>query len=90
MPIGSASTHVSMMAATETTIVSHSRSPITSETGRLHSSAMPNCPCTTCLIQRKYWTSMGLSSPYSWRRASASCSETAPPDADIWAMYEVM
>ena len=31
---------------------------------------------------------MGLSSPYCWRSASASCSETKPPDADIWAMYE--
>ncbi len=86
MPIGSARSHVRRIAATETTIVSQSRSPITSETGRLHSSAMPNRPCTTCFIQRRYWTSIGWSSPYSCRSASASCSETAPPEADIWAM----
>ena len=49
-----------MMAATETTMVSHSRSPMTSETGRLHSSAMPKRPCSTCLIQRRYWIQHGL------------------------------
>ena len=67
-------------------MVSNRRSPITSETGRFHSSAIPNRPCTTCFIQRRYWIGMGLSSPYSRRSASASCSDTAPPDADICAM----
>ena len=75
-----------MIAATETTMVSQRRSPITSDTGRLHSSAMPNRPCRTIFIQRRYWTCMGWSSPYCCRRASASCSETELPDADIWAM----
>ena len=42
--MGRASTQVSTIAATETTIVSQRRSPITSETGRPHSSAIPNLP----------------------------------------------
>jgi hypothetical protein len=75
-----------MIAATETTIVSQRRSPITSDTGRLHSSAWPNLPCITCFIQRRYWTHTGWLSPYSSRRASASSWEMWLPAADIWAM----
>ena len=48
-----------MMAATDTTIVSHSRSPMTSETGRCHSSAMPKLPRRTIRIQRRYWIHTG-------------------------------
>jgi len=46
MPIGSASTQVRNSAETETTTVSHRRSPITSVTGRRHSIDMPKLPCT--------------------------------------------
>jgi len=84
--MGRASTQVRMMAAIETAIVSQSRSPMTSDTGRPHSSAMPKLPRTTRFIQRRYWTHSGLSRPYCWRRASASWAETNEPEADIWAM----
>ena len=83
--MGSASPHVRRMAATDTTMVSQSRSPITSETGRCHSSAIPKFPRTTSFIQRRYWTHMGLLRPYCSRRASASCSVTKLPEADICA-----
>jgi hypothetical protein len=42
--MGSASTQVRIRAATETTTVSHRRSPITSVTGRRHSIDMPKLP----------------------------------------------
>ncbi len=84
--MGRASAQVRMIAATETTMVSQRRSPMTSETGRPHSSAIPNLPCTTKRIQRRYWMYTGLSSPYCWRRASASWAETKLPEADICAM----
>ena len=56
MPIGSARTQVSSSAATDTTMVSHRRSPITSVTGRLHSIDMPKLPRTISFIHFKYWT----------------------------------
>ena len=54
--MGRASTQVRRRAATETTTVSHRRSPITSVTGRLHSMDMPKLPCAISLIHLKYWT----------------------------------
>ena len=56
MPIGSASTQVRISAANDTTIVSHSRSPITSVTGRRHSIDMPKLPSTISFIHLQYWT----------------------------------
>ena len=54
--MGSASTHVRISAATETTMVSHRRSPITSVTGRRHSIDMPKLPTTISRIHFRYWT----------------------------------
>ncbi len=79
-----------MIAATETTMVSHKRSPMTSDTGRPYSSAIPKLPRSTMVIQRRYWTYIGWSSPYWRRRLSASSAETPLPEEDIWAMYDVM
>ena len=45
-----------MSAATETTTVSHRRSPITSVTGRRHSIDMPKLPRTICFTHLKYCT----------------------------------
>jgi hypothetical protein len=54
--MGKARTQVSISAATETTTVSHKRSPITSVTGRRHSIDMPKLPRTTCFIHLRYCT----------------------------------
>jgi len=54
--MGSASTQVRSSAATETTTVSHSRSPITSVTGRRHSMEKPKSPWTTSSIHLRYCT----------------------------------
>ena len=62
---------------------------MTSETGRPHSIAMPKLPCSMSPIHFAYWIVMGLSRPSCSRSAFASPSETALPDADIEAMYEV-
>ena len=83
MPIGKAMAQVKMIAATEITTVSSSRSPMTSETGRPHSIAMPKLPCSISAIHFMYCTVMGLSRPSCSRSAAASPSETALPDADI-------
>ena len=56
MPIGSASTHVRISADTATTTVSHSRSPITSVTGRRHSIDMPKLPSAISFIHFQYCT----------------------------------
>jgi hypothetical protein len=56
MPIGRARTHVRISDATATTTVSHSRSPITSVTGRRHSIDIPKLPTTTSFIHFRYWT----------------------------------
>ena len=56
MPIGRATIQVRTTAASETTIVSQSRSPMTSVTGRCHSIAIPMSPRTIRRIQRTYWT----------------------------------
>ncbi len=54
--MGRASTQVRSSAATETTTVSHRRSPITSVTGRRHSIDMPKLPWTTSFIHLRYCT----------------------------------
>src|SRR5215510_2191010 len=59
MPIGSASAHVRSSAETATTTVSHSRSPITSVTGRRHSIEKPKLPSAICFIHFQY----GLGQP---------------------------
>ena len=56
MPIGSARAHVRISAATETTIVSHRRSPITSVTGLRHSIDMPKLPRAIKAIHLAYCT----------------------------------
>ena len=86
MPMGSASAQVKMIAATEMTMVSVRRSPMTSDTGRPHSIAMPKLPWSMSPIHFAYWTVIGLSRPSCSRSAAASPSETALPDADIEAM----
>ena len=48
MPIGSAITQVSSSAAKDTAMVSHSRSPITSVTGRCHIIETPKSPVSDC------------------------------------------
>ena len=73
------------MAPSDSAMVSHSRSPITSDTGLPHSSAMPKSPRSTSFIQRRYCTHSGLFSPYCSRKVSASCCDTTVPDAVIWA-----
>ena len=62
---------------------------MTSDTGRPHSIAIPKLPCRMRPIHFAYWTVMGLSRPSCSRSAAASPSETALPDADIDAMYDV-
>ena len=47
--MGRASTQVRNRAASETTTVSHRRSPITSVTGRFHSMDMPKLPSAISL-----------------------------------------
>ena len=89
MPIGKANAQVKMIAATEMTMVSVRRSPMTSETGRPHSIAIPKLPWSIRPVHFRYWTVMGLSRPSCSRSAFASPSETALPDADIEAIYEV-
>ena len=56
MPIGSASPQVTISAANEISIVSQSRSPMTSVTGRFHSIDTPKSPTTTRAIHFRYWT----------------------------------
>ena len=80
---------VNMIAATEMTIVKVRRSPMTSDTGRPHSIAIPKLPCMIRPIHFAYCTVMGLSRPSCSRSAWASPSDTALPEADIDAMYEV-
>ncbi len=75
-----------MIAAIEITMVSHKRSPITSVTGRFHSSDMPKSPRTTRLIHFQYWTQTGWLSPYCSRIASASWALTIEPEAERLAM----
>ncbi len=87
--MGKAMPQVNMIAAMEMTMVKVSRSPMTSDTGRPHSIAMPKLPCRMRPIHLAYCTVMGLSRPSCSRSAAASPSETALPDADIEAMYEV-
>jgi len=52
--MGKARAQVKMMAATEMTIVNVRRSPMTSETGRPHSIAMPKLPCSMSPIHLAY------------------------------------
>ena len=70
----------------ETAMVSHRRSPITSDTGFPHSSAMPKFPWSASRIHRTYCTQSGLLSPYCSRSVSAAAWETTLPLADICAM----
>ena len=60
MPIGSAIPQVTMIAPSETEMVSHSRSPITSVTGRPHSNDMPKSPrAITRSSTSQYCTQIG-------------------------------
>ena len=77
---------VRMMAAMEMTMVSQSRSPITSSTGRPHSIDMPKSPCSTRPIHLPYCTQIGRLSPYCSRMASASAALTIEPEAERLAM----
>ena len=52
--MGNAMPQVNMIAATEMTIVSVRRSPMTSETGRPHSIAIPKLPCRMRPIHLAY------------------------------------
>ncbi len=54
---------VTAMDESERATVSHRLSPMTSATGRFASSDCPKFPCTTCVIQLKYCTYTGWSSP---------------------------
>ena len=63
MPIGSASTQVTTMAAIDSSIVSHSRSPITSVTGRPYSKERPKSPVATIDSHFQYCTHSGWFSP---------------------------
>ena len=84
MPIGSAMIQVSSNAAKDTAMVSHSRSPITSVTGRRHIIDTPKSPLITSPIQSPYWTTTGRSRPYSRRIAAACSAETElPPTARL-------
>ncbi len=84
MPIGSAITQVSSKAAKDTAMVSHSRSPMTSVTGRRHIIDTPKSPLITRPIQSPYCTTTGRSRPYSRRIAAACSAETElPPTARL-------
>ena len=74
-----------MIAATETTIVSHSRSPITSETGRRHSIAMPKLPRTTSVIQLEVLDVASAVEPVLDAQAPPPAARRAAR-GDIWAM----
>ena len=52
--MGNASAQVNMIAATEITMVKVRRSPMTSETGRPHSIAIPKFPCSMRPIHFAY------------------------------------
>ena len=56
MPIGSARPQVTTMAPSDSSIVSHSRSPITSVTGRPYSNERPKSPLATMAIHFQYCT----------------------------------
>ena len=56
MPIGNAIVQVRNSAANDTTIVSQSRSPMTSVTGLRHIIDTPKSPRTTRVIHKKYCT----------------------------------
>ena len=86
MPIGKAMPQVRMIAAIEITMVSHSRSPITSVTGRFHSRDTPKSPRTTRLIHFQYCTQIGWLRPYCSRIASASWALTIEPEEESLAM----
>ena len=59
MPIGKAMVQVRNSAENDTAIVSQSRSPMTSVTGRRHIMDTPKSPTTTRLIHMPYWMMTG-------------------------------
>jgi hypothetical protein len=66
-------------AENDTAMVSQSRSPITSVTGRRHIIETPKSPRTTRPIHSAYCTITGRSRPYSCRIATACSAETVLP-----------
>src|SRR3989475_10859162 len=84
MPAGIATTQVKTNENNASTIVSTSRSPISSALGRWYSSERPRLPRARFSIHRRYWTQTGRSRPYS-RRSASICSALIelPDDASV-------
>ena len=63
MPIGNASPQVTTMAPSDSRMVSHSRSPMTSVTGRPYSNERPKLPLATMASHFQYCTHSGWFRP---------------------------